>query len=62
MVLPDVRSPVAVVIYTDTHNYKQKVLLFSKFMFNSKATENGDRDMREYLEHLRPNLSAFSPS
>ena len=27
MVLPDVQSPVAVVIYTDTHTYKQKVLL-----------------------------------
>ena len=33
-VLPDVRSPVAVVIYTDTHTYKQKVLLHSTVMFN----------------------------
>ena len=48
-VLPDVRSPVAVVIYTDTHTYKQKVLLYSKFMFNSKATANGNRHVREYL-------------
>ena len=37
-VLPDVQSPVAVVIYTDTHTYKQKVLLYSKFMFNSQGT------------------------
>ena len=50
MVLPDVRSQVAVVIYTDTHTYKQKVLLYSKFMFNSKATANGDRYVREYLK------------
>ena len=49
-VLPDVRSPVAVVIYTDTHTYKQKVLLYSKFMFNSKATANGDRYVREHLK------------
>ena len=49
-VLPDVRSPVAVVIYTDTHTYKQKVLLYSKFMFNSKATANGNRHVREYLQ------------
>ena len=49
-VLPDVQSPVAVVIYTDTHTYKQKVLLYSKFMFNSKATANGDRYVREYLK------------
>ena len=49
MVLPDVRSPVAVVIYTDTHTYKQKVLLYSKFMFNTKATANGDRYVRENL-------------
>ena len=49
MVLPDVRSPVAVVIYTVTHTYKQKVLLYSKFMFYSKATANGDRYVREYL-------------
>ena len=48
-VLPDVQSPVAVVIYTDTHTYKQKVLLYSKFMFYSKATANGDRYVREYL-------------
>ena len=49
-VLPDVRSPVAVVIYTGTHTYKQKVLLYSEFMFNSKATANGDRYVREYLK------------
>ena len=49
MVLPDVQSPVAVVIYTDTHTYKQKVLLYSKFMFTSKATANGNRHVREYL-------------
>ena len=49
-VLPDVRSPVAVVMYTDTHTYKQKVLLYSKFMFNSKANANGDRYLREYLQ------------
>ena len=47
-VLPDVQSPVAVVIYTDTHTYKQKVLLYSKFMFNSKATANGNRYVREH--------------
>ena len=46
------RSPVAVVIYTDTHTYKQKVLLYSKFMFNSKATANGNRHVREYLEYV----------
>ena len=49
-VLPDVRSPVAVVIYTDTHTYKQKVLLYSTFMFNSKATANGNRYVREHLQ------------
>ena len=49
-VLPDVQSPVAVVIYTDTHTYKQKVLLYSKFMFNSKATANGNRYVREHLQ------------
>ena len=48
-VFSDVRSPVTVVIYTDTHTYKQKVLLYSKFMFNSKATVNGNRHVREYL-------------
>ena len=52
LVLPDVRSPVAVVIYTDTHTYKQKVLLYSKFMFNSKATANGNRYVREHLESV----------
>ena len=52
-VLPDVRSPVAVVIYTDTHTYKQKVLLYSKFMFNSKATANGNRYVREQLKPTR---------
>ena len=49
-VLPDVQSPVAVVIYTDTHTYKQKVLLYSKFMFNSMATANGNRYVREHLQ------------
>ena len=46
-------SPVAVVIHTDTHTYKQKVLLYSKFMLNSKATANGNRYVREhlYLKH-----------
>ena len=57
-VLPDVRSPVAVVIYTDTHTYKQKVLLYSKFMFNSKATANGDCYVREYLKGAPYNRSA----
>ena len=51
---PDVRSPVAVVIYTDTHTYKQKVLLYSKFMFNSKATANGNRYVREHLNSWHP--------
>ena len=46
------QSPVAVVIYTDTHTYKQKVLLYSKFMFNSKATANGNRYVREHLETM----------
>ena len=58
-VLPHVRSPVAVVIYTDTHTYKQKVLLYSKFMFNSKATANGDRYVREYLQGLTRGLLLF---
>ena len=49
-VLPDVRSPVAVVIYTGTHTYKQKVLLYSKFMFNIKANANGNRYVREHLK------------
>ena len=53
MGLPDVQSPVAVVIYTDTHTYKQKVLLYSKFMFNSKATANGNCHVREYLENTK---------
>ena len=34
---------------TRGYTYKQKVLLYSKFMFNSKATANGDRYVREYL-------------
>ena len=34
---------VSIVIYTDTHTYKQKVLPYSKFMFNSKAIATGDR-------------------
>ena len=36
-------------LYMDTHTYKQKVLLYSKFMFNSKATANGNRYVREHL-------------
>ena len=36
-------------IYTDTHTYKQKVLLYSKFMFNSKPTVNSNRYVRENL-------------
>ena len=49
MVLPDVRSPVAVVIYMYKHTYKQKVLLYSEFIFNIKATANGNRYVREHL-------------
>ena len=44
------RLPFAVVMYTDTHTYKQKVLLYSTFMFNSKATANGNRYVREHLQ------------
>ena len=44
-VLPDVRSPVAVVLYMDTHTYKPNVLLYSEFMFNSGDCER--RPLRE---------------
>ena len=60
MVLPDVRSPVAVVIYTNTHTYKQKVLLYSTFMLNSKATSNGNRHVREYLKCIQVLRASFT--
>ena len=45
-----VHPDVAVAIRScHVHGHTQKVLLYSKFMFNSKATPNGNRYVREHL-------------